>query len=381
MLTSVQVPFDGLAFVIILFLLDIDVPKTPVVAGLKAIDWIGVITISGGTIMFLLGLEYGGVTYPWDSAATICLIVFGLVTIGIFFVNEWKFAKYPVMPLRLFKYRSNVACLMVCSIHGMVFISGSYFLPLYFQAVLGATPILSGVYLFPYVLSLSFTSIMGGVFIKKTGKYLPPIWLGTIFTAIGFGLYIDIPATRTWGRIFPFQIIAGLGVGPNFQAPLIALQTKVPPRDIATATALFGFMRNLATSISVVIGGVIFQNRMIAQQGTLRASLPPATASQLGGGDAGALTGIVKSLPPQQQTVVRQAYTESLRDLWIFFCAIAAVGVFVSFAIGNQKLSKEHETYKGGLEQEEKNRREQEALDAQKKLEKEERRRSRRSQE
>ena len=379
-LITIEVPFDGLAFVIILFLLDIDVPKTPVIAGLKAIDWVGVITISGGTVMFLLGLEYGGVTYPWGSAPTVCLIVFGLVTIGLFFVNEWKFAKYPVMPLRLFKYRSNIACLVVCFIHGMVFISGAYFLPLYFQAVLGATPILSGVYLFPYVLSLSFTSIVGGIFIKKTGKYLPPIWFGMIFMAIGFGLYTDIPATRTWGRIFPFQIIAGFGVGPNFQAPLIALQTKVAPRDIATATAMFGFMRNLATSISVVIGGVIFQNRMAAHQAMLRAALPPQTAMALGAGNAGASTGLVNSLPHDQQIVVRQAYTESLRDIWIFFVAIAAVGVLASFAIGNQVLSKEHQTYKGGLEQEEKNRQEDLVAGAQKKLDKEERRRSRRSQ-
>ena len=88
------VPFDGLAFVIILFLLDIETPKTSLLAGLKAIDWLGSITIVGGTIMFLLGLEYGGVSYPWTSATVICLIVFGLFTIFLFFINEWKIATY-----------------------------------------------------------------------------------------------------------------------------------------------------------------------------------------------------------------------------------------------------------------------------------------------
>lgn len=346
-------PFDGLAFLIILFLLDIETPKTPLGAGLKAIDWGGAITITGGTVMFLLGLEYGGVNYPWSSATVICLLVFGLITIGLFFIIEWKVAKYPVMPLRLFTKRSNVASLFTCFIHGMVFISGAYFLPLYFQAVLGASPILSGVYTFPFVLSLSFVSVAAGIFIKKTGKYLPPIWFGMLFMTIGFGLYVDLPVGRSWGRIFPFQIIAGLGVGPNFQAPLIALQSLVEPRDIATATATFGFIRNLATSISVVIGGVIFQNRMTAQQPALIAAVGPQMGSILGGGGAGAATDLVKSLAPAPKAIVDQIYVNSLKDMWIFYVAISAVGLAVSLLITKQALSKSHEVQKTGLAQQE----------------------------
>ena len=306
--------------------------------------------------MFLLGLEYGGVSYPWSSATVLCLIIFGLVTLGLFFINEWKFAKYPVMPLRLFKRRSNVAALSVCFIHGFVFISGAYFLPLYFQAVLGATPILSGVYLFPFVLSLSVISVAGGIFIKKTGQYLPPIWFGMLFMAIGFGLYIDLPPTRGWGRIIPFQIIAGLGVGPNFQAPLIALQSLVEPRDIATATATFGFVRNLATSISVVIGGVILQNRMMAQKSTLVAAVGPEIGNILGGGGASGATNLIDGLPQAQKVVIDQVYTNSLKDLWIFYLAFSAVGLAVSLLITKQTLSKSHEVQKTGLAQEEKYR-------------------------
>ena len=301
--------------------------------------------------MFLLGLEYGGVSYPWASATVICLIIFGLVTIVLFFLNEWKVAIYPVMPLRLFKHRSNVAALLVCFCHGAVFISGAYFLPLYFQAVFQATPIMSGVYLFPYVLSMSFTSMFVGIFIKKTGHYLPPIWFGMVFLTLGFGLFVDLPNHKgSWARVIIYQIVAGLGVGPNFQAPLIALQSLVQPRDIATATATFGFIRNMATSISVVIGGVIFQNGMKKRQDTLRASLPPNVADAIGGGSAGASTGIVAGLPPDQKDIATKAYTDSLQTMWILFIVLAGFGLVCSLAIGKQKLSKTHEVQKQGLE-------------------------------
>lgn len=352
-------PFDAIAFAIILFLLDIETPKTPLVAGLKAIDWLGCLAVVSGTIMFLLGLEYGGVSYPWDSATVVCLIVFGLFTIGLFFLNEWKLAKYPIMPLRIFKYRSNIASLVVCFCHGMVFIAGAFFLPLYFQAVFSATPILSGVYLFPYVLSLSFASATVGIFIKNTGQYLPAIWFGTVIATIGTGLFIDLPSGRhSWARIILFQIVAGIGAGPNFQAPLIALQTKIHPRDIATATATFGFTRQISTAISVVIGGVIFQNGMHNREDTLRAVLDPGLAAALADGGAGAGTAIVGKLPSAEKVVATRVYTDSLQIMWIFYVCIAAVGLAASLLIQKQTLSRQHEVQKTGLAEQEKARKE-----------------------
>ena len=357
-------PFDAIAFAIILFLLDIEPPKTPLVAGRKAIDWLGSLAIVSGTIMFLLGLEYGGVSYPWDSATVVGLIVFGLFTIGLFFLNEWKLAKYPIMPLRIFKYRSNIASLVVCFCHGMVFIAGAFFLPLYFQAVFSATPILSGVYLFPFVLSLSFTSVAVGIFIKKTGQYLPAIWLGTFVATLGTGLFIDLPSGRhSWARIVIFQIVAGIGAGPNFQAPLISLQAKVHPRDIATATATFGFTRQLSTAISVVIGGVIFQNGMHDRDDTLRSVLDAPLADALANGGAGAGTAMVGGLPPVEKAVATKAYTDSLKMMWIFYVCVAAMGLAVSLLIQKHTLNKQHEVLKTGLAEQERARKERKGED------------------
>jgi hypothetical protein len=108
-------------------------------------------------------------------------------------------------------------------------------LPLYFQAVLGYSPIMSGVLLLAMVLPLSFASMTSGIMIRKKGNYLIPIWFGLFFQTLGFGLFIDLNANPGLAKIIIFQILAGIGTGPNFQAPLIALQTQTPPRDIAAA--------------------------------------------------------------------------------------------------------------------------------------------------
>ncbi|KAF1355008.1 MFS multidrug transporter-like protein [Delphinella strobiligena] len=346
----INLPLDGAAFLIILFFLDLKTPKTPIVQGLRAIDWLGSLLIVGGVLMFLFGMEYGGVTYPWDSATVLCLVIIGVFTMVLFVLNERFIAKYPVMPLRIFKYRSNIASLGVCFVHGFVFISSSYYLPLYFQAVRGATPLLSGVYILPSAISLSFASMATGIFIRKTGMYLPPIWFGFFFMTLGMGLFIDFDATSGWAKIIIFQIIVGMGIGPNFQAPLIALQTKVKPRDIATATATFGFVRQLATSISVVIGGVVYQNEMKKRAATLTAAVGPTDAGVLTGGGAGASVDLIDALPSGPRQVVRVAFAQSLQPMWIMYTCIAVAGLIISLFITKNTLSRTHEETKVGLD-------------------------------
>ena len=363
----INLPLDGVAFAIVMFVLDLHTPKTPIRQGLKAVDWLGSLTMVAGTVMLLLGLEFGGVIFPWKSATVICLIFFGVVTIALFFVIENRIAPYPIMPLGLFSKRSNLAALGVCFFHAFVFISGSYFLPLYFQAVLGATPILSGVYLLPTALSLSFLSAFTGVFIRKTGQYLPPIWFGLTFMTLGFGLFIDLGPNSSWAKIIVYQIVAGIGVGPNFQSPLIALQSLVLKRDIATATATFGFTRNLGSAVSIVVGSVVFQNGMISKQSQLEAALGPK-AAVIGGGSAGANVGIIQSLPDDQKTIARQAFSDSLGTMWIMYVCFAGVGLLVSFLITKNVLSKQHDETKTGLGEEKRRRveREQEKADKKK---------------
>jgi hypothetical protein len=364
-------PLDGLALIIIFFFLnELHKPSTPIVAGLKAIDWLGSLLIVGGTLMLLLGLQFGGESYPWDSAIVLCLIIVGVFVMALFFINEWRFAKYPILPLDIFRERSNLACLAVCFCHGITFMGGSYYLPLYFQTCLGATPILSGVYTLATAIPLSIISALTGVFIKVTGKYMYPIYLGFFLMTLGYGLFIDLDAQSNWAKIILYQAVAGLGVGPLFQAPLIALQSLVPKGDIAAATATFQFIRNFATAISVVIGAVVFQNIISSpqQQQILIDALGPQSAEHLSGFNAGAEVGFVNSLPEEQKTVARDVFANSFHYMWIMFTAFSAAGLLLTFLIKRQALSRQHERVSTGL-----------AFEEEKRLERELRRKSRKS--
>ena len=304
------------------------------------------------TLLLLFGLEYGGQSFPWKSAAVICLIIVGAFCFGLFLINEWKFALYPIIPLRIFNRGSTIACLAVCFCHGCVFIAGSYYLPLYFQAVLGATPIFSGVYVLPSALALALFAASTGHFIRITGKVLPPIFFGFVLMTLGFGLYIDLDRTSGWVKIVIYQIVGGCGVGPLFQSPLIAMQSFVKPGDIAAATSTFAWARMLACAFSVVVGQAVFQNVMAKKKIGLTASLGGTTAAELGGNNAGANTRIVDSLPAQQRIVAQDAFADSLHYMWIMYMAISVVGFCAAFWIGYKRLDQQHQETKTGLEAE-----------------------------
>lgn len=348
-------PLDGIAFIILFIFLDIKTPRTPILQGLKAIDWLGSLLVVGGTLMLLFGLQYGGVSAPWDSAEVLCLIVIGAFTLFLFCLWEWKGAKYPIMPVSLFGSITRASTLGIVFLHGFVFISSSYYLPLYFQAVRGSSPIISGVLLLPTAIALAITSVMTGVFIAKLGKFLPPIYFGFFMMTLGFGLFIDFDAHSSLTKLIIYQVIAGLGIGPIFQSPLIALQAHINPRDIATATATLGFIRQLATSISVVIGEVVYQNQMEKKSAQLVQEVGDVNAARVTGGNAGANTEFIATLQDPERTVVREAFADSLMPMWIMYTCFAVAGFIVMFGIRKKKLTNQHEETKTGLEAEKAN--------------------------
>jgi len=167
---------------------------------------------------------------------------------------------------------------------------------------------------------------------------------------LGVGLFIDLDTTSSIAQVIIFQIIAGIGIGPGLQAPLIALQALVSPEDLATSTATLGFIRNLATSMSVVIGGVVFQNGMQSRQSLLTAAgIDPKIVKALGG-SAGANVGLVGTLEGMQKEVVKQAFAKSLQTMWFLYAATAALGLLASCFISKQVLNTVHQETKVGID-------------------------------
>ncbi|KAL4738996.1 major facilitator superfamily domain-containing protein [Aspergillus similis] len=352
----INLPVCGTAFVLLILFLDVHNPRTPMLEGIKAVDWFGSLSILAISVMILLGLDFGGDTFPWGSPKVICLILFGSLMSVAFIYSEKRLAKYPLMPLHVFKSRSNIACFLVDFTHGFAFLGAEYYLPLYFQSAKAASPFHSGLLILPFILTESFTSLAVGILIHRTGRYQEVIWLGMALVLLGTGLFVDYNTSTSLGKIIGYQIISGFGCGLLFFPPLLALQSNIPTKDTATATATFGFVRNVAMALSVVLGGVVFQNSMRLERGLLAdAGLPSALQEDFTGAEAAANALAVKDVTdPLQREALKRAFAWSIRNIWILYTALAAVGLVASFFITQRHLSKEHVETKTGLGEKEK---------------------------
>lgn len=195
------------------------------------------------------------------------------------------------------------------------------------------------------------TATASGIFIHRFGRYLNLIWLGVLFMTLGNGLYIYLSATSSIGSIAAFQLVPGFGIGLLFDPPLIALQALVPQNDMATATATLGFMRGTGVALSIIIGGVLFQNGIQLQSSNLRDSgLPMDMVQQLSGPDAATKIGLISTISdPARKLAVQQAFAWSLRNLWITCTGIAAIGILITALIEKKELAKDHVETQTGI--------------------------------
>ena len=143
------------------------------------------------------------------------------------------------------------------------------------------------------------------------------MYVAQVILTLGMGLFIDLKFEKNLTKLFLFQIIAGVGVGMNIDAPILAAQAATTSLDTAAVTGTMGFLRSLANAISVVVGGVIFQNEMNTANHGLVDHLGLQLATNFTGSQATANIDFIGTLPTDQQVFVRQAYFNSLRTVWI----------------------------------------------------------------
>ncbi|KAF2790164.1 MFS general substrate transporter [Melanomma pulvis-pyrius CBS 109.77] len=347
----VNLPIVSVSTIILYFTLNLHNPRTPLLAGLKTIDWAGTFTILTATLLFLIGLQLGG-TSSYSTPLVISFLIIGSLSYIAFPFTQHiteKRGGAPIMPLRIFKDVSNLSALGVCACDALVFNSVAYFLPLYFQLVLAKSPSTAGLYMLAVAIPLALISFLAGYIIEKTGRYLEVLQTGLALMTIGVGLLISFTSTLNLAEIIGFLVVIGLGFGPNFHAPLIALQTRIREADIASGIAAFGFVRMVSGAIGVVVGQVVFQILMKPHFADfLSAGIDAGFAERLAGGEAISEARAVAALPGPQRDVVRGGMTAALRGTWIFYTVVSAVGLAVSFGIKRTVLKREGGEKKGG---------------------------------
>lgn len=129
----------------------------------KVLDLAGFLLFAPTMIMFLLALEWGGTTYPWRNSKIIGLFCGAAGNFALFLAWEYKKGDEAMIPLGMIKRKIVYCATIVYFFFSATLMLTSYYLPIYFQAVRGATPTSSGVDVLPGILTNLFFAVISGV--------------------------------------------------------------------------------------------------------------------------------------------------------------------------------------------------------------------------
>jgi len=139
-----------ISFAIVLISLKLPNQTRNVKKGLIGFDWIGTILVSGATVALVLGLQWGGNTFPWKDGRVIGTLVGGFAMFAAFVVAE-HYAKDPLVFPSMLKSRTLLAIFAAEFVYGMTLLGCMYYVPQFFQLVFNDSATMSGVGLLPMV--------------------------------------------------------------------------------------------------------------------------------------------------------------------------------------------------------------------------------------
>jgi MFS family permease len=321
-------------------------PKESAKDKLLKVDWAGILLSSAGTIILLIPVSGIKTQFEPSSPMAISMITIGAVLLLLFLFNEWKLARLPMFPLRLFRNRALAAMLAQNFLIGIVFYSLLYYLPIYYQSARRMSLMSSAALILPLVVSQSIASILSGQYISRMGRYGEVIWSGYACWTLGAGLHLMFSRTiPTVGIVFVL-IVEGFGVGLVFQPTLVAAQAHSAKSDRAVVISARNFIRAFGGSVGLSIASAIYSNSLSAY---LPVNLPPALITKIK--DSIFDIPDVSILSNEMRSGLLDAYANAAKAVfYLWFVAIAMCLMLMVFIKDKGLRREDQEKHEGNNE-------------------------------
>lgn len=236
----INLPIGGAAAIAVLFFFHLPTAAAPTDAPLTKkllhMDPVGVALAMGCITCFILALQYAGVSHAWNSSVVIGLFVGFVLLAAVMGVWEIWLGDYAMLLPRLYKQRSLSATAPFQFFFMGSYIVLLYYLPIYFQSILGASAIQSGVNNLPLVLAAAVFAIAGGAVVMATGRAQQVLLAGSMLSTVAIGLVYTLDIGTSTAKWAGYQIFAGAALAFAIMHALTITQASVDPEDLAAAT-------------------------------------------------------------------------------------------------------------------------------------------------
>ncbi|KAJ3814942.1 MFS general substrate transporter [Lentinula aff. lateritia] len=315
-------------------------PVKPVAGDIRKklllIDYVGSLLTLIGCALIMLPLIWGGVTFPWTHPVTLSLLSSGALVVLLFCLYEWKCAKLPIVPMYIFKH-STVSGVYICMFaNGFVFFSSLYYIPQFFQAGLGYSPVRAGLFLIPLLVGQTAFSWVAGMLVSHTGRYRTIVYTGFAFIAISSGFISTITHHTSKATMVVLMLLVGCGSGLTLATTTVAVQASVERKDMSVVTAFRNFVRSLGAAFSLSVASSVVNNSLLASM--IEISLSPSTITTILNDPSVLARASSIGLPDEQALhVLEHGYEAGFRTFFIINASLGVMATIVSATMVKHK--------------------------------------------
>ncbi len=281
------------------------------------VDYVGLILLSIGIGALQILLDKGNELDWFGSGEVIALACVSFVALSFFVVWELT-EEHPVVDLHLFG-RRNFAIGSVCLMFGsMAFFGTVVLIPLWLQSYQGYTPLWAGkVMAFGGVLALLLGPVVGNNIHRIDARAIA-IFGFSVFAGVAFWSSRFTPDVDYW-TVALSRLVMGIGISCFF-LPLVTINLSgLHPAQIASASGLSNFMRNLGSSFGTAIMVSLWDHKGITHHAEMvehTTVFDPAAAHYLDSLQASGLS-LDQAWATLDRTINAQAYLMATNDVLI----------------------------------------------------------------
>jgi len=299
---------------------------------LSRIDYLGVFFIMTAITCLLLPLTMGGTTFAWNSAAIIVMFCAFAVLVTVLIVVESR-ATEAIIPPSLFKNRDIVILYSINGLTGLIFMGCTFYIPLYFQVVQGASTTSSGARWMADALGFCISTTLSSVVLKWVKDYRIHMWCGLVLMTVGVGVLILFDVETSIAQQVVSVFVIGFGNGMIFQNCIIAAQQAAPKEDMAVATALSQSANSIGSAIGVAVCAAALNNALVRNLD----KLPVEMQEVINHFDVVNNMNAVPLLQEDVRELVIRAYADSFQFLFKVLTPIVGLALLMSLFLRKGK--------------------------------------------
>ena len=307
----INLPIGIVAFILALIVLEPDKPQPA-----HRLDWLGMLLLSPGLAVFIFGLAESS-SYGFGSLRSWAPTLAGVVLIGAWFIHSWR-SPNPLIDLRTFAHtRAGAAAgtflLFAISVFGTMLL-----VPLYFQAVRGASALQAGLLMAPGGFGAMLLMPVGG---RLTDRY-GPTWLpaaGLPLVAVGLIPFVFVGAHTSYVLLCGANFVQGLGMGLAMMPNMTAAMQAVPAAAIARTSTAMNIIRQTGASIGTAVLSVILASAITSNLSAI------VNSHATGSGSGGLAT--LQHLPARAHAAIAEPLASAFASTFVWALVLIVVAL------------------------------------------------------